>query len=85
EQRIKDILPGRFNANYEDFNDIEVDGRSDDKGPEVESIEVGTIGNQTYAFVGLERVGGVMIYNITNPTTPQFTQYLYDEENKDIS
>ncbi|MDK9861213.1 choice-of-anchor I family protein [Staphylococcus equorum] len=85
EQRIKDILPERFNANYEDFNELEVDGRSDDKGPEVESIEVGTIGNQTYAFVGLERVGGVMIYNITNPTAPEFTQYLYDEQNKDVS
>ncbi|MDN6749725.1 MAG: choice-of-anchor I family protein [Staphylococcus equorum] len=85
EQRIKDILPERFNANYEDFNELEVDGRSDDKGPEVESIEVGTVGNQTYAFVGLERVGGIMIYNITNPTAPAFTQYLYDEQNKDIS
>ncbi|WP_436855377.1 choice-of-anchor I family protein [Staphylococcus caeli] len=85
EQRIKDILPDRFNANYEDYNEIEVDGRSDDKGPEVESVEVGAVGNQTYAFVGLERTGGIMIYNITDPTHPKFVKYVYDPENKDIS
>jgi len=85
EERIKDILPERFNANYEDYNDIEVDGRSDDKGPEVESIEVGAVGDKTYAFVGLERTGGIMIYDITDPTHPEFVKYVYDPENKDIS
>lgn len=28
-----------------------------------------------YAFVGLERVGGVMAYNITNPANPHFVTY----------
>lgn len=85
EQRILELLPERFNADYQDYNDIEVDGRSDDKGPEVENVVVGQVGSHSYAFVGLERVGGIMIYDITNPYEPYFVKYLYDPGNKDIS
>lgn len=49
--------------------------RSDDKGPEPEGIIVETINNKPYAFIGLERVGGVMVYDITNPTAPQYVTY----------
>lgn len=85
EQRILELLPERFNADYQDYNDIEVDGRSDDKGPEVENVVVGQVGSHSYAFVGLERVGGIMIYDITDPYEPYFVKYLYDPDNKDIS
>lgn len=85
EQRILELLPERFNVDYKDYNDIEVDGRSDDKGPEVENVVVGQVGSHSYAFVGLERVGGIMIYDITNPYEPYFVKYLYDPDNKDIS
>lgn len=51
------------------------DGRSDDKGVEPEAIATGVIGAQTFAFIGLERVGGVMVYDISNPTNPQFVTY----------
>lgn len=85
EQRVLDLLPERFNANYEGPDEIEVDGRSDDKGPEVENVVVGKVGAHSYAFVGLERVGGIMIYDITNPNETYFVKYLYDPDNKDIS
>lgn len=85
EQRVLDVLPERFNANYEATNDIKVDDRSDDKGPEAENVVVGKVGSHSYAFVGLERVGGIMIYDITNPNEPHFVKYLYDPDNKDIS
>ena len=85
EQRVLDILPERFNANYESADDIKVDDRSDDKGPEAENVVVGKVGSHSYAFVGLERVGGIMIYDITNPNEPYFVKYLYDPDNKDIS
>lgn len=85
EQRILDLLPERFNGNYEGPEEIEVDGRSDDKGPEVENVVVGKVGAHSYAFVGLERAGGIMIYDITNPNEPYFVKYLYDPDNKDIS
>ncbi len=85
EQRVLDLLPERFNANYEAADDIKVDDRSDDKGLEAENVVVGKVGSHSYAFVGLERVGGIMIYDITNPNEPYFVKYLYDPDNKDIS
>ena len=52
------------------------DDRSDDKGPEPEAIEVATIEGTTYAFIGLERVGGIMVYDISNPEAAEFVQYI---------
>ena len=52
-----------------------MDGRSDDKGPEPEALAVGTIGTQTFAFVGLERAGGIMVYDVSNPEAPSFVRY----------
>jgi predicted extracellular nuclease len=39
-------------------------------------VTVGVINGRTYAFIGLERIGGVMVYEVTNPTQPAFVQYL---------
>jgi hypothetical protein len=49
--------------------------RSDDKGPEPEGVTIGTIGSNVYAFIVLERIGGVMVYDVTNPATPVFVTY----------
>ena len=49
--------------------------RSDDKGPEVEGIAVHQFNGHTYVFAALERVGGVMIFNVDNPTTPIYVGY----------
>ena len=51
-------------------------GRMDDKGPEPENIVVGTVGNETFAFIGLERSSGIMMYQVTNPLKPKFVQYI---------
>jgi hypothetical protein len=29
----------------------------------------------TYAFIGLERIGGVVVYDISNPYQPRFVDY----------
>ncbi len=52
-----------------------IDTRSDDKGPEPEALAVGTIGTQTFAFIGLERMGGIMVYDVSTPTAPTFISY----------
>lgn len=52
------------------------DERSDDKGPEPEAIAIGKIGDRTYAFIGMERVGGVFAYDITVPEASQFVTYV---------
>lgn len=57
------------------YPDSFVDKRSDDKGPEPEGITLGRFGGRTFAFVGLERSGGIMTYDITNPRSPNFVGY----------
>lgn len=52
------------------------DGRSDAKGVEPEGVVLGTVDHRTIAFVGLERVDAVVVYDITNPYRPQFLQIL---------
>ncbi len=52
------------------------DNRSDDKGPEPEGIDIGTINGRQYAFVALERQGGVMVYDVTDPANASFVSYI---------
>jgi hypothetical protein len=58
------------------------DNRSDDKGPEPEAAVVGRVGGRSYAFIGLERAGGIMIYDVTDPTRSRFVDYV---NNRDFS
>ncbi|MDP3109008.1 choice-of-anchor I family protein [Hydrogenophaga sp.] len=73
EQRTQALPNVKFNASHD--NDT-LDGRSASKGPEPEGVTVGTFGSKTFAFIGLERVGGVMVYDVTNPAAPIYTTYL---------
>jgi hypothetical protein len=79
EQVTAQMFPNNFNANN-DENDLE--GRSDNKGPEPEAVAVGHHMGQHYAFIGLERIGGVMVYNVTDPMNPHFVTYA---NNRDFS
>jgi hypothetical protein len=68
-----------------DGNPISFDTRSDNRGPEPEGLAVGTVGNRLYSFVGIERAGGFMVYDITNPSNPFFVNYINDWQLGDIS
>ncbi|ACF12813.1 5'-Nucleotidase domain protein [Chloroherpeton thalassium ATCC 35110] len=70
--------PSYFNSGNDDKG--ELDDRSDNKGPEPEAMAVGKIGDHVYAFVGLERIGGVMIFDVTNPTSPSFKKYINNRD-----
>ncbi|GEA25967.1 hypothetical protein MiAbW_00507 [Microcystis aeruginosa NIES-4325] len=76
------LTPSIFNS---DGNPSSFDSRSDNKGPEPEGLAVGTVGNRLYSFVGIERAGGFMVYDITNPSNPLFTNYVNDWQLGDIS
>jgi hypothetical protein len=52
-----------------------MDSRSPSKGPEPEGVVVGKFGRKSIAFIGLERVGGVMAYDVTDPAKPVFLTY----------
>lgn len=73
----------KYGNNFNNRHDeSDPDGRSEAKGPEPEGLTIGTINGHTYAFIGLERMGGVFIYDISNPYTPTYVQYL---NNRDLS
>ncbi|MCB1231832.1 MAG: choice-of-anchor I family protein [Verrucomicrobiae bacterium] len=59
------------------------DGRSDNKGPEPEGVEIGEINGSPKAFIGLERSNGVMMFDISNPMAPVFEAFL--QEAGDVS
>ncbi|WP_410289039.1 choice-of-anchor I domain-containing protein [Desulfosarcina sp.] len=58
---------GRRPAGHADFH-------SADKGPEPEGLSLGEINCRTYLFLGLERIGGIMVYDISLPRQPEFVQ-----------
>ncbi|WP_207382708.1 choice-of-anchor I family protein [Flavobacterium subsaxonicum] len=61
-----------FNSDHEDNS---FKSRSRAKGPEAEGVTVAEIMGKTYAFISLERIGGVMVYDVTNPNAPTFVDY----------
>ncbi len=73
EAKTAEYIPDNFNCSNDDKA---IDDRSGKKGPESESVTVGTVNGRTYAFVGLERIGGVMVYDITDPENASFTNYI---------
>ncbi|MGJ8550367.1 choice-of-anchor I family protein [Winogradskyella wichelsiae] len=54
--------------------------RSDNKGPEPEGVTVAEINGEFYAFITLERVGGLMAYNITDPNNAVFEKYINNRD-----
>ncbi|MDX2255585.1 MAG: choice-of-anchor I family protein [Pseudanabaenaceae cyanobacterium bins.39] len=71
--------PTTFNS---DGTAATFDTRSDNKGPEPEGVAIGVINGRTYAFIGLERVGDVIVYDVTNPTAPKFVDYINQPEDR---
>ncbi|MDZ7963062.1 MAG: choice-of-anchor I family protein [Aulosira sp. DedQUE10] len=77
EQITATRVPTLFNS---DGTAATFDTRSDNKGPEPEGVAIGVINNRTYAFIGLERTGDVIVYEVTNPQAPTFVQYINTPE-----
>ncbi|RUR81719.1 alkaline phosphatase [Chlorogloeopsis fritschii PCC 6912] len=65
-------FPNFFNSNHVENS---FDTRSDDKGPEPEDVKIARINGRFYAFIGLERISGVMIYDVSDPHKPVFVNY----------
>lgn len=79
ERITAEAAPEAFNATNDENT---VGNRNDDKGPEPEGIAIGEVDGTPYAFIGLERVGGVMVYDISDPTAAEFVTYI---NNRDIA
>lgn len=77
EEVTAEKLPDYFNASNDK---ISLDNRSGKKGPEPESVVTGSVNGKTYAFIALERIGGVMVYDITDPEIAAFENYINSRE-----
>ncbi|WP_125777871.1 choice-of-anchor I family protein [Antribacter gilvus] len=79
EEITSAALGDAFNTNHTETN---FEGRSDDKGPEPENLAIGSVGGRTYAFIGLERASGVVVYDISSPAQSELVTYV---SNRDYS
>ncbi|RTQ50833.1 alkaline phosphatase [Hymenobacter gummosus] len=64
-----------FNASNSTGNPVRKN-RSDDKGPEPEGVTTAVLRDTVYAFVSLERMGGVAVFDVNNPAQPRLVQYV---------
>lgn len=72
EEKVFEADPVNFNSTNDE---TAFKNRSDDKGPEPEAIAVGMVGAKYYAFVGLERHGGVMTFDVTDVNNVSFVDF----------
>lgn len=78
EDLVANLATPYFNSDHAASSSF--DTRSDNKGPEPEGIAVGEIDGRTYAFIGLERQSGIMVYDVTKPKAPVFKDYLNNRD-----
>jgi 2',3'-cyclic-nucleotide 2'-phosphodiesterase/3'-nucleotidase/5'-nucleotidase len=78
EQTIANVAPQLFNteSNAQSLTDV----RSVFRGPEPENIVVFELAGQRLAAIGLERTGGVMLYDITRPREARLLSYIQPDE-----
>ncbi len=84
--RITSAIHGEAFNN--DENENKGDTRSDAKGAEPEALAIGEVDGQILAFIGLERMSGILVYNISNPFNVSFVDYFHNRgavEDADIT
>lgn len=67
-----------FNSNNDDNTSF--DKRSDNKGVEPEAVELIHYDDKTIALIGLERMGGMMVYDVSDPYNPVFLNYISERD-----
>jgi hypothetical protein len=74
ERKLAELDPENFNSTHDANGSF--DNRSDDKGPEPEGLTIGKVNGIPVLFLGLERMGGVMAFDLSNPEAPEFIEYV---------
>lgn len=78
EPLLLSLYPTLHNIN--DGTASKFDTRSDNKGPEPEAIAYGKVGANHYVFVGMERQGAILMFNVNDPATPVFVTSINNVE-----
>lgn len=81
ERTIAEIAPLYFNWNSKKKK-VEVDARSLEKGSEPETVTIGEVNGRPLAFLGLERVSGIMVWDLENPQKPTIIDYYLDAKDR---
>lgn len=69
------------NAVFNGENGGSFDTRSDNKAAEPEGVDIAVVDGKTYAFVGLERLGGLMVWDVSTPTDAKYVTYIAPSAN----
>lgn len=75
---------GQYCIYNERYGKIRNRENPDLRGPEPEGVTIGNLNNKMYAFITLERYGGVIVYNVTNPYKPSFVQYINSKKGNEL-
>lgn len=81
ETLLAKIAPSYFNWNAKKGKK-KTDTRSHYKGPEPENITIGTVKGKNYAFLGLERMSGILVWDIENPENPSIIDYYLNPKDR---
>ncbi len=81
ERMLAERLPEKFNRNGKKEKG-KTDSRSKDKGAEPENVTLGNTRGEDYAFLGLERMGGIVVFNVSNPEKPLLIDYFLNEQDR---
>ena len=73
EAKTFQYLPAYYNVSNDD---VELESRTAKKGIEPEAVTLAAVNGRTYAFIALERIGGIMAYDITDPAKAAFVNYI---------
>jgi len=73
EQLTAALYPKNFNCSNSSNSR---DGRSASKGPEPEGVALGKVAGRLLAFIGFERIGGIIVYDVSNPFSPELVDYV---------
>lgn len=78
EQYLATTRAASFNADWNTTTGLinAVDSRSASKGPEPEGLAIGRAYGRLWMVLGLERDGGLMLFDVTNPVEPVFKSYI---------
>lgn len=63
----------------DEYPSIWADGREDNKGPEPEGVTIMKMLDSWLAFIGLERANAIMVFDITDPSSPFFVELISND------
>ena len=73
EAKTWELLSRYYNVSNDD---VELESRTAKKGVEPEAVALAAVGGRTYALIALERIGGIMIYDVTDPAEAKYVNYI---------